>query len=239
MEKKKEKKKSSEKICETFEIEKESKEKIIKTCGNETEKHSSKNDAKKENKILAMVLLFLGIALISFIIVFFIIDSSKKFTYNNIKFDIIKEKEVKFYHTVVPLSNGNIIGNYNVFLRKDPRVIGKNVPLKGKVFLSDMLVLNSTDNFNCDGDGVIAIANFQQIISGFGTKIINDKNATCDEQGRYMFVNLLKGNETKIERFGPVCYNFYINNCEILEVTERFLLNLLERENQKNDAPSY
>ena len=120
--------------------------------------------------------------------------------------------------------------NYNIFLRKDPRITGKNVPLNGQVFLSDVMVLNSTDNFNCDGDGVIAIANFQQVIGFFGTTIINDKNATCDKQGRYMFVNLLKGNETKIERFGPICYNFYINNCEILDVTERFLLNLLERE---------
>ena len=54
-----EKKKKGEKVCEIFKIEKKGKEKKIKTCGNEPEEYAPKDDVqKKENKMLAMVLLF-------------------------------------------------------------------------------------------------------------------------------------------------------------------------------------
>jgi len=85
--------------------------------------------------------------------------------------------------------------------------------------------MNLSDEFDCDGDEVIAIANVLQVYEVLGAEIIKDENATCDAEGRYMFIDLQFGNESKIEQTGPSCYEFYINNCEILEVTEKFLAN--------------
>jgi len=227
---KKEIKKNKKEVCEVFEVEKNVKEEVVKTCESEPEEEqTSKKQMKTENRILTIFLIIIVIAVISFIVALVIINSYKNFEYNGISFSKQKEGQITFYHTTLPLSkNGKKVADFNIFLRKDPRIIGGKILFNGSVSLTEMMVLNSTENFNCNGDGVIAIANFQQIMDAFGTTIINDVNATCDRQGRYMFVNILKGNETKIEQSGSKCYNFYVNNCEILEVSERFLLNLLE-----------
>jgi len=39
-----------------------------------------------------------------------------------------------------------------------------------------------------------------------------------------MYINLKEGEETKIEQTGTACYDILINNCEILEGTEKFMV---------------
>jgi len=60
-----------------------------------------------------------------------------------------------------------------------------------------------------------------------GGNVIKDGNASCDEKGRYGFINIKEGNTTEIERFGPACFNIYINDCEILKGTEKYILETL------------
>jgi hypothetical protein len=85
------------------------------------------------------------------------------------------------------------------------------------------MVINMTNDFNCNGDGIIALANLVKLYSIMGASVIKDENATCDLQGSYMFLRIENGNQTKIEQFGPACYKIYVNNCEILAGTEKFM----------------
>ena len=57
-----------------------------------------------------------------------------------------------------------------------------------------------------------------------GIDVIKDGNATCDQSGRYAFIGIQAGNQTTIKKTGPACYEVTINNCEILEATERLML---------------
>ena len=232
-------KKEKEEICEIFEIEKDGKEKTIEKCNTLEVKNEEKIDKKtflNENKILLLAMIIMIVVILSFLVVFSIMQSSKKFEYKGIKFDVIKEVDVTFYHTVFPVyEKGLHTKDYNVYLRKDPRIIGKNVDFSGKAFPSNYIVINisnSNDSFNCNGDGIIAIANFQQIMTAFGSKIVNDPNASCDKDNRYLFISIKPGEKTKIEQTTKSCYTFYINNCEILDVSERYLIDVLEQDNK-------
>jgi len=62
----------------------------------------------------------------------------------------------------------------------------------------------------------------------------NESNITCDEQGRYNYINIKKGDETKIEKIGPACYEMTFSDCEILEVTERYMLKMFVQAKDRN-----
>ena len=187
---------------------------------------TKKKQIKEENKILRNFLVgIIGLIILVLLLTLFI-NSMKNFEYEGVKFNIIKAGQVIFYHTSFPFVVDGRDVTYNVYLRKDPRTL-KDVAFEGEVNLLEMMVLDNTESFVCGGDGGIAILNFQQIFRAFGTTIIKDPNATCDSQGRYMFVRIQTGNETGIEQFGPACYEININNCEILDGTERFLIEVL------------
>ncbi len=229
--KKEEQEKKSEEVCNIFEIEKDGKEKIVESCGDIEEKSSNEKQIKEQNKTLRNILIGIGVFILIFMISFYFVSSVKNFEYNGINFDLIKEGKINFYHTSFPIiyeSGEKAI--YNVYLRKDPRKLDK-ILFEDNLISLELLVINSSQNFNCDGDGVIAIANFQQILNALGVKVINDPNASCDKYSRYNFLNLQSGDKTEIKNIGENCYNLNINNCEILDVTERFLLEALKNKN--------
>lgn len=214
-----------EKVCETFEIEKGGKEKTVKICGQESVKVSTPDQIKYENKLLRNILLALGVIVLGFFIVLVIYYSMSHFEFEGVKYNILNEKTITFYHTNFPsnfVSSGKTV-DFNVYLRNDPRELN-NIPFEGNINLLEMAVIDSKDNFDCEGDGVIAIANFNQIMKAIGVEVIKDPEySQCDASGRYMFFNLKSGDETKIVQTGPACYDFEINDCEVLQVTERFL----------------
>ncbi len=214
--------------CEIFKIEKEGKEKTLKICVPETEKKEAVNEniAKKENKILFWVFVTAAALILIVIASYFGFKSLKHFNYNGMEFDIRNERGVIFYHTSFPLMYKGLMVNYNVYIRNDPREL-ESIPFNGSIVLREMMVLNSTDRFVCDGDGGIAIYNFQQILGALGTKIIKDPDAECDPLGRYVFLRIQPGNVTEIKQTGKACYDMYVSNCEILKATERFIMEVL------------
>lgn len=192
----------------------------------ERNKIITKKQIKKENKILRNFLFGVISLIIIVLLVALSINSTRNFEYEGLKFNIVKAGQVKFYHTSFPLiADGRDI-TYNVYLRNDPRGL-KDVAFDGEVNLLEMMVLDNTESFICDGDGGIAILNLQQILGALGTTIIKDPDAACDPQGRFMFLRIQSGDETSIKQFGPACYEININNCEILEGTERFIIEVL------------
>ena len=192
-------------------------------------KIAREEEIKTQNKTLKNVMIFLVVTIASFAAVVLLIHYLNSFSYEEVKFDIIKEGRIILYNTKFPVYSsitGKQIADYNFYLRNDPRELEK-IPFDGVINLRDIMVLNITEGLNCDGDGIIAVANFIQILESFGIKIMKDPNATCDDiYGRYNFIRVIKGNETRINEFGfnGGCYNFVVKDCEILPVTEKFLV---------------
>lgn len=218
-----------EEVCEVFDVEKNGEEKEIKSCGIETEKDvASKEQLKKEKKTFLIILaVALGLAAM-FFAVYFIIVSQNNFEYKGVKFEIDKTDLVgkTLYKTSLPVTYNGSLANYNFYLRTDPRTSG-NLVFDGNISLLKNMVLNTTSNLNCGGDGVIAVANVVNLYTVLGVKVIKDENASCDLQGRYMFLNIKEANETKIVQFGPSCYDIYVNNCDVLPATEKFIVDTL------------
>ena len=189
-----------------------------------------KKKRSKEEKTLRNVLLVMGIFFVVFIASYLIINSMKHFEYRGLEFDIMREGDITFYHTSLPLVKNNVKINYNVYLRNDPRKLEK-IPVEGEINLLEMMVINSTDSFVCDGDGGISMYNFQQILGALDIQVIQDPDAGCDSLARYSYILIKEGNITSIEQTGPSCYNFNVNNCEILAVMEKFLVETLVKAN--------
>lgn len=227
VEKKRKKKEEKKEVKEIFEIEKGDDEKIIKKTGVVKEKPASKEQIEKENKILRNILVFIGVLALIVILGFFFVKSVRGFNYKGVKFDLVKEGELILYHTSFPVIYQGNGAEYNIYLRNDPRELEKKVPASGTLLSIEDTVINITDEFDCEGDEVIAIANLVNLYKGIGKNIMKDENASCDLEGRYMFVQIQPGNVTSVEKFGPNCYNLNVNNCEILEATERFIVGML------------
>jgi len=224
MKKKKNKrnKRSKKTFYEIFKIKKKNKkEKTIKIKVSETEKKPSKKQINKENIILRNFFLVVLGLIVLIVLTGIFMYKTNNFEHRGIKFQ--KVDEVAPYKTSFPvLYNGNVVP-YNIYLRKDPREL-ERIEFDGEMNLIQDMVISSTVDFNCDGDGIIALANFVQFYELLGVNIFKNDTLSCDENDRYTFVNIQEGNETKIEQFGWSCYNININNCEILEGTERFLI---------------
>ncbi len=233
MEKRKKDSKKKKEVREIYKVEKDGKEKIVEAKGIiEEDSARRKGEIEKENKLLRNILIFIGIFLLVIVLSFFIIKFSNQFKYKGVKFNIIEEGELIFYHTSFPVMHNGEIANYNIYLRNDPRELGKKVLAKGPIISIEDAAINMAEDFNCNGDGIIAIANLVNLYNALGKNVMKDDNSSCDDLGRYMILNINSGNETNIENFGPNCYNININNCEILEGTERFIVGMLVKINR-------
>ncbi|MCX6749699.1 MAG: hypothetical protein NTW17_03075 [Candidatus Pacearchaeota archaeon] len=206
--------------------------------------------ARKENKILKSILgviLTISIAVFLFVV---ISNSLGNFTYKGVKFEKVKfcdsQPCLVTYKTSLPVRvNGTIIkvaypyqktNDYNFYLRNDPREL--NVEFDGNITLKEIMVLNADDSLSCEGKGVIGTANINRLYQILGTEVIRDENATCDLLGRYSLVTVQPGNKTSIEKIGPACYNINIKDCEVLEGTEKFMVETLIKINKilKNET---
>ncbi|MCK9596863.1 hypothetical protein M0R19_06760 [Candidatus Pacearchaeota archaeon] len=220
-----------EKVCEIFEVEKDGKEKIIESCGVEKEKIASKEQVKKEYKIFKAIIIAMMLFILMFLAFLWIINSQNKFNVGGVIFNVDKTAlaGITVYRTSLPvygkseITGRTVTAEYNFWLRNDPRTL-KQIDFNGYLSLKKNMVINMTDEFNCEGDGVIAVANLLKLYEIIGTTVIKDENATCDNTGRYTLLNIEAGEETKVEKFGPACYTIYIKDCDILKGTERFML---------------
>lgn len=226
MKKKKEIKKDE--VSEIFKIEDGGKEKIIKThiMKEEKEEKPSKEQINKENKIFRNIILVLAGFILMFLIVYLIIYYINHFEVEGVKFEIVKMGSLTLYKTSVPVMYQGKKADYNFYLRTNPKLL-KNTEFNGDLSVKENMVINMSEDFNCNGDGVIAIANLLNLYKLIGTNVIKDENAGCDDiYGRYVFLNIKNGDETRIVEYGlkGACYNLNVNNCEILKVTEKFML---------------
>ncbi len=190
---------------------------------------SNQTQIKEHNKIIIGVIIFFIVAFIGLITWGVISKSISSFEYKGVEFEIVKE--IAPYRTSVPvivnekgiaITGAAINTPYYFYIRNDPRELDK-IPFDGEVKFLKNVAIKSEKEFNCDGDGIIGIANLAQLYQVLGAKVIKDQEAECDKQGRYMLLNFVEGNKTEIKEIGNACYEIRVNNCEILKATERFM----------------
>jgi hypothetical protein len=186
-----------------------------------------KKERKEENKILKIVLVFIGIFFLCLIVAFFIMRASNHPKYGGLTFNVVQEGQLTFYQTSFPIIYQGGVAEYKIYLRNNPKKLEKEVPFTGEISSIQDTVINITEEFDCNGDGMIAIANIVNLYGAINKKIMRDENASCDELGRYMYIVVQPGEETSVEKFGPNCYSINIKDCEILEGTERFITEML------------
>ncbi len=233
---------TKEEVSEIFEVE-NGKEKIIEAHAEVEKKEEgpSEEQIKKEREIFKIIIIAMIGFVLMFFIVYMIINSMNKFNVGGVIFEI-DTKDIAgktIYKTSLPVADKNDITGkavsayYNFYLRNDPRKLEKEVPFYGVMYLKKNMVINMTKDFNCEGDGIIGMANLLTLYKTIGTTVIKDENASCDRAGRYAYLTIEEGNETYIDRIGPACYNIYIKDCEILEGTEKFMLETLIEVNKE------
>jgi len=192
--------------------------------------NTSSRQVKNSKRNLKIFLIVLGISLLILFIAYFLFYNFKygKYNYEGIEFKTVQEGKLILYKTVLPVFYQGKEAEYNLYLRTNPRQLVK-IPFEGKenLMLMKNSVINFENNFSCDGDEVIAIANFAQMNQILNSTLMRDEDASCDLKGRYNYINLQEGNETKIVAFGPNCYNIIISNCEILKATEKYMVEFL------------
>lgn len=232
-----------EKVCEIFDVEKNGEEKTIKSCGIEEEKAPSGIQIKKENKIFKIIVIVMIGFVLMFLAVIWLVNYFNHITVGGVIFEIDKTTMTgkTIYRTSIPVSykdsitGQTVAADYNFYFRTDPRVLEK-IPFEGGISLKKNMVINMTKDFNCKGYGMIAIANLLNLYRLVGTSVIRDENATCDDlYGKYMFLNIEEGEGTYIleHGFNGGCYRMKIKDCEILEGTEKFMLETLIEVNKK------
>lgn len=201
---------------------------------------SKEEQRKAQNRLLRNIFIGILILLAGVAAIILVSRSMSHFTYRGVKFDIVRFCDAGppcliTYRTTIPVKvdgNTTVIVNqsektndYNFYFRNDPRKL--SVEFNATMKFANNMVFNSEADFSCNGYGAVAGANFVQLFTVLETNVIRDKNATCDTRERYVFVDVKPGNETKIVEYSPSCYNIYIKDCEVLEGTEKFMIEAL------------
>jgi hypothetical protein len=233
-------------VCETFNVEENGEERVVESCGIEEEKVATEGQIKKQNKLFKSIILVMVGFLAFFFLILFVNYSLNHFKVDGVTFEVDTKSMLgnTLYKTSLPGiidEDGNFtVGNYDsgnkadyrIWFRNDPRTL-KEISFDGNISgLLKNVVWNQTEDYVCDGD-YIGIQNLLNVYDALGIKVMKDDSASCDDLGRYTYLTILNGDETKIEQTSSTCYNLYVNNCEILPATERFLLELLREANEQ------
>ncbi|MAH03832.1 hypothetical protein CMI39_03540 [Candidatus Pacearchaeota archaeon] len=237
-------KKKQDKEYEIFKIKNKGKEKIVKIHSSSEKKPATKKEIKEENKILRNILIAVIILGLIFLSIYLAITSSKTFEYMGVAFEIEDYCDsgpcITFYKTSIPVkyrdgTTGKLIdADYNIRLRNNPKDL-ENVPVNGKIdFRQNMVLEVTTDNLFCDGDWNLAIGNLQKL-NIFGINFLIKNNSEIYEpENEFMFIKIQPENTTSIIKTDNNNYNLNVNNCEILEVTEKLILEAFIKFNELN-----
>ncbi|HJO14831.1 MAG TPA: hypothetical protein QGG70_02165 [Candidatus Pacearchaeota archaeon] len=210
-------------------------------------------EAMQNKQLKWAVFLMVGIILIIVVVPFINTNFINKFDYHGLTFQKTQLGQIEFYSTKFPVvtGTGQVTGEYAVNLRNDPRELA-DIPLEVD---DDKIVFNVIkENFKdvyaptyitinpfmeaCDDSG-IALLTLSGFIRDSGPKVhsaVTDKAYAKDNNltqkwcyGLNTVFVITDGEETKISQIQPYCYKLEFKDCEILEVSEKAVLNFLEQ----------
>jgi hypothetical protein len=157
---------------------------------------------------------------------YWIVTSSKVRNYKGVEFEVQKEGDIFLYKTSIPTVYNGKETRYNFYLRTDPNLLRRvkfNAP---NLSIKPIVVINFDENLTCNGYGSIALTNLANQYKVAETKVISDPEASCDPEGRYNYVSIIAGDETKVSVYGinNECFEVQVKDCEVLRATEKLML---------------
>ena len=214
---------------------------------NPIKKKSGVNEKRNKQILWTIVLMS---CLIAIIIIVPLIKHQfiNKFVYIGLDFQKTQLGDLYFYSTQIPVADvyGNILGSFSIDFRNDPRKL-ESITVKKTttvpVFKKENVVYISTGKIerNCkEGIGaMLMLAGFlrqfaqMNVSAGISDKrIANETNfpfITClNSQKNNTVIEIIEANETKITQTSPDCYRLEYKDCDVLKVSEKFILEIIE-----------
>jgi hypothetical protein len=210
------------------------------------EKPLEKKGKEKQNKQLKWAIFLMIAVLLMVIIVPWITNTFfNKFNYAGLEFQKTKLGKIVFYSTKIPIvQNEQIVGSYAINLRSDPRKINVETNVSGqdiKFVKKNLAFISLNPNMQRCEDNSLALINFAGFLRDFaGLSIksaVSDINfseeskivyADCNANPENTVIKIDNGNKTEIKKISDNCYELTFKNCEIMQVTEKFNLIILE-----------
>lgn len=211
----------------------------------------NENNLKKENRQIMWMMTLMTLIIIIVIMVPYVYNNFiNKFDYNGLEFQKTKLGDLVFYSSKFPVvsGTGQVIGDYAVNLRNDPRELDDVIvnvtdnkiqfALEGNKFGTTYISLNPFMKM-CE-DTVISMAALSGFLGDSGLEVksaytdkayARENNGThrwCYDSGFDTVIIVTDGNETSITEIAPNCYKISYKDCEILKASERFELLILE-----------
>jgi len=215
---------------------------------NNIDKESEKSLKEKQNRqIRWVVILMTSLILIILIVPYVNHYFFNTFTYIDLDFQKTKLGEILFFSSKIPLAdiNGNVIGSFPINIRSDPReleYIKVDIPENMIAFKKNKPIYISikSDAPPCEYNAV-AVAGLTGFLKDFGNlevkgaldnKTFAEENrlayATCGSHPDNTVIRIVNSNVTEIKKINDNCYELAYKDCEILQVTEKFSLVILE-----------
>jgi hypothetical protein len=191
-------------------------------------------ERKIEKEILG-VLIFLGVLIGVFVIASSYFKSLNYFEHDGLTFSKKRVGNIEVFHHNYYLKVADKLINYNFYIHGDPRY--NEIAIDGD--RSRLLAPGAVVYVTVNSDGLqqcrsapLAVGSLSSFLSDNQMKVIggnlnfwdvpikNDKWITCENKPGNRVVEIFEGNETKVTIKGN-CYRVSVNNCEILEATEK------------------
>ena len=220
------------------------KKKIISDKAKEIIERKTK---KKNEKQLKAIVVFMMVIIAAILLSYWLAIEMKKFEFAGLTFTKTKSGSTIFYVAKLPLKDifGEVIYKLPVYIREDPRKLAR-INITDKIILTkDTTITAAPGSLRCE-DSMLAtttLAVFLQktasnINLAIGTlnkteaKQEKRKYVTCDSPQGNAVIVFQESNSSTIEKKND-CYILNIANCEIMNVTERFMLGWYAHSNGK------
>ncbi len=217
---------------------------------NKEEKIKKIGLTKNQNKQIMWAVILMVSVLMVVILVPIIKVQLGKFVYAKLDWQKTKLGEIDYYSTRIPAGQpdefGNYVGNFFINFRNDPRKLDEEINMKKTttmpIFTRDKVVYISTGKMerNCH-EGIVATLTLSgflrqfalmNVSSAMGDKEIANETGfpyiTCFNSPKNTVINVIEGNETRIIQTSPDCYTLEFKDCEVIEVSEKFILEIIK-----------
>ena len=219
-----------------------------KEMNENSDKTGDKQKLKNQNKqLIVLIVIMLGVIILTLGIYFYTQNFVNKFSYINLDFQKTKSGQTMFYSARIPIADqyNNIIGNFPINLRNDPRELEKidtNI-INGNVtfYKANTVYVSADSNIEKCEDGTMALAtmsiflkdfaNLRLKAATFDTDYSREQNAifvNCSTNPQNTVIIIKEGDKTSVMKTAENCYELTYNKCEIMPASEKFIVTILD-----------
>lgn len=192
---------------------------------------------------------YLGIAILAVVILlyfgFLYMQSVKFIDYNGLKFEKTQTGSIVLYTTKIPAMDyaTNKLSYLTIDFRSDPRTLD-NIPVNIQQYLfktSNITYISFENSNHTYEDGTLAAANLGRFLNILMLNVksaMSDKSfrnntnlpyVTCNTNPNNTVIMLYEGSKSSISQVSENCYILVYTNKDILRVTEKFQLSIIEK----------